>query len=174
MELLGQQHRPLPAGVEIWATNSYSALAAKREELCHQALLFSPMPSGNKPDRTSSVSQRSSTCWRQSSHHLPMDERAPSPSKSPSGRTLSSGWSPTSPSGWKTRWQRGELLSSSLSGAHKLWGSGGKFGFLPQTCLKQSHASAFRTTPNDFSASRESFSVASSPAWTVLQSVSGD
>ena len=25
----------------------------------------------------------------------------------------------------------------------------GKFRFLPQTCLKQSHASAFRTTPND-------------------------
>ena len=25
----------------------------------------------------------------------------------------------------------------------------GKFGFLPQTCLKQSHASAFLTTPND-------------------------
>ena len=25
----------------------------------------------------------------------------------------------------------------------------GKFGFLPQTCLKQSHTSAFRTTPND-------------------------
>ena len=117
----------LPAGVEIWATNSYSALLP-REELCHQGLL-SPMPSGNKARphflRISEVIHRVGvsrpTIYRWMRGHLPQANRH--------RRTLSSGWSPTSPSGWKTRWQRGELLSSSLSGAHKLCGEGGNLIF---------------------------------------------
>ena len=50
MELLGQQHRPLPAGVrQIRATNSYLALAALKEELCHQGSSFlSHLPPGNR------------------------------------------------------------------------------------------------------------------------------
>ena len=40
-----------------------------------------------------------------------------------------------------------QVVSPRIREAHP-W-CGGKFEFSPQTCLKQSHASAFRTTPND-------------------------
>ena len=48
------------------------------------------------------------------------------PKKSPSLRTLSFGWCPTSPSGWINASGRDELLSSRLSGDHVMCGGGAR------------------------------------------------
>ena len=95
------------------------------------------------------------------------------PSKSPSVRTPSSGWSPTSPSGWTNASGRDELLSSGPSEAHKCVGGNSDFCLKPASSrVMPVHFGPLRMTPSPLP---ENHSQQLHPLkLTVLRSVSGD
>ena len=145
---LNQPAQRIRTATQLWLLRKMSSVI--------RALLSSLMPSGNRAQprflRISEVIRRVGVS-RPTIYRWMRGE--PSPSKSPLVRTPSSGWSPTSQTGWTSASGRDELLSSRLSGAHKL--CGGMCGGNSDFCLKPVstrvmpvHFGPLRMTPSPF------------------------